>query len=99
MWAPKPGQMVIVYFWPALMPKRSGVVKKMIAYNGGHLPSARQRPCGPGGSSVDVHSSAESMEKAVAWQGADATWQAQFAEMEAACGSVDDLSTNVLTMK
>ena len=49
--------------------------------------------------SIDVHSSAESMEKAVAWQGADAAWQAQFAEMEAACGSVDDLSTNVLTMK
>jgi hypothetical protein len=49
--------------------------------------------------SVDVHSSAESMEKAVAWQEADAAWQAQFAKMEAACGSADDLSVNVLTMQ
>ena len=49
--------------------------------------------------SVDVHSSAESMEKAIAWQEADAAWQAQFAKMDAACGSADDLSVNVLTMQ
>ena len=49
--------------------------------------------------SVDVHGSAESMEKAFAWQAEDTTWQAQFAAMAAACGSADDLTTNVLTMQ
>ena len=49
--------------------------------------------------SVNVHSSVESMEKALAWQETDATWQAQFAKMEAACGSADDLSVNVLKMQ
>ena len=49
--------------------------------------------------SVDVHSSAESMETALAWQETGATLQAQFAKMEAACGSADDLSVNVLTMQ
>jgi hypothetical protein len=39
------------------------------------------------------------MEKAFAWQAEDATWQAQFAAMATACGSADDLTTNVLTMQ
>ena len=104
MLAAKPGQMMIVYFWPcADAEKGLALLKEMIAYERDASPypySAAPALHADGAVvSVDVHSSAESMEKAVAWQGADATWQAQFAEMEAACGSVDDLSTNVLTMK
>lgn len=104
MLAAKPGQIVIVYYWPcADADKGLALLKEMIAYERDASPypySAAPALHADGAVvSVDVHSSAESMEKAVAWQGADATWQAQFAEMEAACGSVDDLSTNVLTMK
>ena len=84
MLAAKPGQIVIVY-------ERDASPYPYSAAPALHADGAVV--------SIDVHSSAESMEKAVAWQGADAAWQAQFAEMEAACGSVDDLSTNVLTMK
>ena len=104
MLAAKPGQMVIVYFWPcADAEKGLALLKEMIAYERDASPypySAAPALHADGAVvSVDVHSSAESMEKAVAGQGADAPWQAQFAEMEAACGSVDDLSTNVLTMQ
>ena len=35
----------------------------------------------------------------LAWQAADTEWQAQFAVMEVACGSADDLSSHVLTMQ
>ena len=102
--AAKPGQMMIVYYWPcADSEKGLLLLKEMIVYERDASPhpySAAPAIHSDGAVvSVDVHSSAESMEKAVAWQGADATWQAKFAEMEAACGSVDDLSTNVLTMK
>ena len=104
MLAAKPGQIVIVYYWPcADVDSGMSVLKEMIAYERGASPhpySAAPAIHSDGALvSVDVHSSAESMDKAVAWQQSDATWQAQFAEMEAACGSADDLSTNVLTMK
>lgn len=104
MLAAKPGQIMIVYYWPcADADKGLSLLKEMIAYERDASPypySAAPAIHSDGAVvSIDVHSSAESMEKAVAWQSADATWQAQFAEMEAACGSVDDLSTNVLTMK
>ena len=104
MLAAKPGQIVIVYYWPcADADEGMSELKKMIAYERGASPhpySAAPAIHSDGALvSVDVHSSAESMEKAVAWQEADAAWQAQFAKMEAACGSADDLSVNVLTMQ
>ena len=104
MLAAKPGQIVIVYYWPcADADKGMSLIKEMIAYERDASPhpySAAPAIHADGALvSVDVHSSAESMEKAVAWQEADATWQAQFAKMAAACGSADDLSVNVLTMQ
>ena len=104
MLAAKPGQIVIVYYWPcANVDKGMSLIKEMIAYERDASPypySAAPAIHADGALvSVDVHSSAESMEKAVAWQEADATWQAQFAKMAAACGSADDLSVNVLTME
>ena len=104
MLAAKPGQIVIVYYWPcANVDKGMSLIKEMIAYERDASPypySAAPAIHADGALvSVDVHSSAESMEKAVAWQEADATWQAQFAQMAAACGSADDLSVNVLTMQ
>ena len=104
MLAAKPGQVVIVYYWPcADTDKGMSLIKEMIAYERDASPypySAAPAIHADGALvSVDVHSSAESMEKALAWQEADATWQAQFAKMEAACGSADDLTANVLTMQ
>ena len=104
MLAAKPGQIVIVYYWPcANVDKGMSLIKEMTAYERDASPypySAAPAVHADGALvSVDVHSSAESMEKAVAWQEADATWQAQFAKMAAACGSADDLSVNVLTMQ
>ena len=104
MLAAKPGQIVIVYYWPcADADEGMSVLKEMIAYERGASPhpySAAPAIHSDGALvSVDVHSSAESMEKAVAWQEANSAWQAQFAKMEAACGSADDLSVNVLTMQ
>jgi hypothetical protein len=102
--AAKPGQIVIVYHWPcADAEKGMSLIKEMIAYERDASPhpySAAPAIHADGALvSVDVHSSAESMEKALAWQEADATWQAQFAKMEAACGSANDLTVNVLTMQ
>jgi hypothetical protein len=102
--AAKPGQIVIVYHWPcADADKGMSLIKEMIAYERDASPypySAAPAIHADGALvSVDVHSSIESMEKAVAWQEADAEWQAQFAKMSAACGSADDLTVNVLTMQ
>ena len=104
MLAAKPGQIVIVYYWPcADADSGMSLLKEMIAYERDASPhpySAAPAIHSDGALvSVDVHSSTESMEKAIAWQEADATWQAQFAKMAAACGSADDLSVNVLTMQ
>jgi len=104
MLAAKPGQVVIVYYWPcADADSGMSLLREMIAYERDASPhpySAAPAIHSDGALvSVDVHSSTESMEKAIAWQEADATWQAQFAKMAAACGSADDLSVNVLTMK
>ena len=102
--AAKPGQIVIVYHWPcADADSGMSLIKEMIAYERDASPhpySAAPAIHADGALvSVDVHFSAESMEKAVAWQESDAEWQAQFAEMAAACGSADDLSVNILTMQ
>ena len=102
--AAHPWQIVLVYFWScADAVTGMSELKEMIAYERDASPhpySASPAIHADGALvSVDVHSSAESMEKAVAWQEADAAWQAQFAKMEAACGSADDLSVNVLTMQ
>jgi hypothetical protein len=102
--AAKPGQIVIVYYWPcADVDSGMSLLNEMIAYERDASPhpySAAPAIHSDGALvSVDVHSSNESMEKAVAWQEADAAWQALFAKMAAACGSADDLSVNVLTMQ
>ena len=104
MLAAEPGQIVIVYYWPcANVDEGMSLIKEMIAYERDASPypySAAPAIHADGALvSVDVHSSAELMEKAVAWQEADATWQAQLAKMAAACGSADDLSVDVLTMQ
>ena len=104
MLAAKPGQIVIVYYWPcADVDKGMSLLKEMITYERDASPypySAAPAIHADGALvSVDVHSSTESMEKAVAWQEADAAWQALFAKMAVACGSADDLSVNVLTMQ
>ena len=77
----KPGQIVIVYYWPcADADEALSLVKEMIAYERDASPhpySAAPAIHADGAVvSVDVHSSAESMEKALAWQETDATWQA-----------------------
>ena len=102
--AAKPGQIVIVYYWPCADADTGlTLIREMIAYERDASPhpySAAPAIHADGALvSVDVHSSAESMEKAVAWQESDAEWQAQFAKMAAACGSADDLSVNILTMQ
>ncbi len=102
--AAQPGQVMIVYHWPCADADRGlALLKEMIAYESKAAPypySAAPAIHEDGALvSVDVHSSADSMEKATAWQADDEAWQAQFAEMEAACGSADDLSMTVLSMQ
>ena len=102
--AAKPGQIVIVYHWPCADAKLGlSLLKDMIAYerDASPYPYAAAPAIHADGAivSVDVHPSAESMEKANAWQAEDAEWQAQLAKMAAACGSVDDLTAHVLTMQ
>ena len=104
MLAAKPGQIMIVYYWPCADADTGlTLIKELIAYGRDASPhpySAAPAIHADGALvSVDVHFSAESMEKAVAWQESDAEWQARFAEMAAACGSADDLSVNILTMQ
>ena len=104
MLAATPGQIMIVYYLPCADAEAGfKLIKEMIAYERDASPhpySAAPAIHADGALvSVDVHFSAESMEKAVAWQESDAEWQARFAEMAAACGSADDLSVNILTMQ
>ena len=100
----QPGQIMIVYHWPCADAERGlSLLKTMIAYERDASPhpySAAPAIHNDGAIvSVDVHPSVESMEKATEWQAADEEWQAQFADIAAACGSVDDLTPNVLTMQ
>ena len=86
--AAKSGQVVIVYYWPcADVDSGMSLLTEMIAYESDASPypySAAPAIHADGALvSVDVHSSAESMDKAVAWQEADATWQALFTKMAA----------------
>ena len=104
MLAAQPGQMMIVYHWPCADAKLGlSLLREMIAYerDASPYPYAAAPAIHADGAivSVDVHPSAESMEKANVWQGEDAEWQAQLAKMAAACGSVDDLTAHVLTMQ
>jgi len=104
MLAAQPGQMMIVYHWPCADAKLGlSLLKYMIAYerDASPYPYAAAPAIHADGAivSVDVHPSAESMEKANAWQAEDVEWQAQLAKMAAACGSVDDLTAHVLTMQ
>ena len=102
--AAQPGQIMIVYHWPcADADKGMSLLKEMIAYERGASPfsySASPAIHADGAVvSVDVHPSAESMEKATAWQASDEQWQSLLGQMADACGSVDDLTANVLTME
>lgn len=104
MLAAQPGQMMIVYHWPCADAKLGlSLLREMIAYerDASPYPYAAAPAIHADGAivSVDVHPSADSMEKANVWQGEDAEWQAQLAKMAAACGSVDDLTAHVLTMQ
>ena len=102
--AAQPGQVMIVYYWPCADAELGlSLLKDMIAYerDASPYPYAAAPAIHADGAivSVDVHPSAESMEKANAWQAEDVEWQAQLAKMAAACGSVDDLTAHVLTMQ
>ena len=104
MLAAQPGQMMIVYHWPCADAKLGlSLLREMIAYerDASPYPYASAPAIHADGAivSVDVHPSAESMEKANAWQGEDSEWQAQLAKMAAACGSVDDLTAHVLSLQ
>lgn len=102
--AAQPGQVMIVYYWPCADAELGlSLLKDMIAYerDASPYPYTAAPAIHADGAlvSVDVHPSAESMEKANAWQAEDVEWQAQLAKMAAACGSVDDLTAHVLTMQ
>ena len=104
MLAAQPGQVMIVYHWPCADAELGlSLLRDMIAYerDASPYPYAAAPAIHADGAivSVDVHPSAESMEKANAWQAEDVEWQAQLAKMAAACGSVDDLTAHVLTMQ
>jgi hypothetical protein len=104
MLAAQPGQVMIVYHWPCADAGAGlSLLKALIAYerDASPYPYSAAPALHEDGAvvSVDVHGSAESMNNATAWQAADTEWQAQFAEMEAACGSAEDLSSHVLTMQ
>ena len=104
MLAAQPGQVMIVYYWPCADAELGlSLLKDMIAYerDASPYPYTAAPAIHADGAlvSVDVHPSAESMEKANAWQAEDAEWQAQLTKMAAACGSVDDLTAHVLTMQ
>ena len=98
------GQLIAYYYWPcADAEKGMSLLKEMVAYESQHSPipySATPAVHEDGALvSVDVHSSAESREKAAEWQNTDEQWQAWFAEMTEACGSADDLSMSILTVQ
>ena len=104
MLAAQPGQVMIVYHWPCADAELGlSLLRDMIAYerDASPYPYTAAPAIHADGAlvSVDVHPSAESMEKANAWQAEDVEWQAQLAKMAAACGSVDDLTAHVLTMQ
>ena len=102
--AAQPGQMMIVYHWPCADAQRGlSLLKDMIAYERTASPfpySAAPAIHADGAVvSVDVHPSANSMEQAGAWQESDEEWQRYLNAMADACGSLDDLTANVLTMQ
>ncbi len=104
MLAAQPGQMLILYHWPcADAPRGLSLLKEMIAYERSASPYPYSAAPGMHADgavvSVDVHPSADSMEKATAWQAEDEQWQALLGQMADACGSVDDLTASVVTMK
>ena len=98
------GQLIAYYYWPCADAETGlELLKEMVAYESQHSPipySATPAVHEDGALvSVDVHSSAESLEKAAEWQNTDTQWQAWFAEMTEACGSADDLSMSILTVQ
>ena len=104
MLAAQPGQVMVVYHWPCADADAGlSLLKGLIAYerDASPYPYSAAPALHEDGAvvSVDVHGSTESMNKAIAWQAADTEWQSQFTVMAAACGSADDLSSQVLTMQ
>ena len=104
MLAAQPGQVMVVYHWPCADADAGlSLLKGLIAYerDASPYPYSAAPALHEDGAvvSVDVHGSTESMNKAMAWQAADTEWQSQFTVMAAACGSADDLSSQVLTMQ
>lgn len=104
MLAAQPGQILILYHWPcADAPRGLSLLKEMIAYERSASPYPYSASPGMHADgavvSVDVHPSADSMEKATAWQAEDEQWQGFLGQMAEACGSVDDLTASVVTMQ
>ena len=102
--AAKSGQLMVVYHWPCEnLELGMKLLNEMITYESDASPypySAVSAVHEDGAlASIDVHSSAESFEKAAGWQNEDSEWQRLFMAMADACGSADDLSARVLNVR
>ncbi len=98
------GQIVIVYHWPCANTEMGlSLLKTMISYERDASPhpySAVPAIHQDGALvSIDVHTSKNSMEQAMAWQNSDERWQSLFKEMVEVCGSAEDLTTNMLIVQ
>ncbi|OUX77198.1 MAG: hypothetical protein CBC19_07895 [Oceanospirillales bacterium TMED59] len=102
--AAKSGQVLVVYHWPCEdLELGMKLLNEMITYESGASPypySAVSAVHEDGAlASIDVHSSAESFEKAAGWQNEDPEWQRLFMAMADACGSADDLTAEILSVR
>ena len=102
--AAKSGQLVIVYHWPCEnLELGMKLLNEMITYESDASPypySAVSAVHEDGAlASIDVHSSAQSFEKAASWQNEDPEWQRLFMAMADACGSADELTAKVLSIR
>lgn len=102
--AAKSGQLMVVYHWPCEnLELGMKLLNEMITYESDASPypySAVSAVHEDGAlASIDVHSSAESFEKAAGWQNEDSEWQRLFMAMADACGSADDLTAKVLNVR
>ena len=102
--AAQSGQVIAIYHWPcADLEMGLELLTEMNEYERRSSPvpySAVAATHDDGAlASVDVHVSAASFTEAAMWQDSDAEWQRIFAEMVIACGSAEDLSVKLLTIK
>ena len=102
--AAKSGQLMVVYHWPCQnLDLGLELLNEMITHESNASPypySAISAVHEDGAlASIDIHSSAQSFEKAASWQDEDPEWQRLFVAMADACGSADDLTAKILNIK